>query len=841
MGRWFYLLILWLTNALAIHITSQTYNNADVNIDSQTHFEIAIFTIDFDANVFINGTAISHLPLDPDPRMGGNGGTVMPLAMTLQMGATIMTCPCLGCSSPDFPDCTNTTCTWSSVMSGQNKGPPTSLIPVPALKDPLYVVFSIFAGKTGSEIDIVPVTNRVMLGKITKNFDSGQSKWIPYVPSKVDFTKCTLSFPISPNPVTLANGTAIGPLTTTNFTEQQRVCNYTEYVQKLSGLLDSINALDTASTQDDMNAAGWDVGSILARDVWIACSALAQSMLVYQTSNQTILGDAKCYYDNTDPRWLADPCCNTQLSWTQCCAPKQVTVEINSVIGFDSSQMNQACHHPPQSILVLSDYVINSQKAELCAQQTKDAGFGVDMWSSLTSFMQVCQQDIFGSGSGPPACKTDTDCWTSCNTNMQQCVVPYNNPTSYLIACFSEKMSPEMQRFLRKTWGLTAASTEQAFESSFLNHTSDMGCQGPSSWLYQGGWQATSVFNCSQSDNNCFCNLGGPNGTQQCIKNVYIMPNQTGCLADMKCNWDTSNAVTNVTCLAKTPNHFCGDCQGQQCWDQTRPSVCQTWIGPGENCSLLNMTSDQYNTGQCNVPFTNETDCVPDGLCPPSSVNSGFQQVYSRWCGATCYYPNALNSSTCANKTHAPIFTNWDISAKGGSGFCRVSYWNKQDCLSANATWFSGRYYADGILDTTTKCSAGECNMGSWFTQSQCTSLHFCNTPCKICVADDWSQGNLCFAKNVSSSNCTTNLGGQFVSGICEFQWLNNRNSCESAGHTFESCDDLTANLSLCSACQGGTNGCPITQNSILKCKVNNWGACPTQQQCQSTGICDDW
>jgi hypothetical protein len=131
--------------------------------------------------------------------------------------------------------------------------------------------------------------------------------------------------------------------------------------------------------------------------------------------------------------------------------------------------------------------------------------------------------------------------------------------------------------------------------------------------------------------------------------------------------------------------------------------------------------------------------------------------------------------------------------------------------------------------------------MGPWFSQSQCTSMHFCSMQCRTCVASDWSQGNLCYTTHANSTNCTTGLGGQWVGGICQFQWLNSRNSCEVAGYVFESCNDLTSDLNSCDLCAQNSSSCPVTQNNVLACRINNWGQCATQQDCLQAGVCNDW
>ena len=818
MRRFSSFILFCVTQTIAIQIIGQSFDHTEINISPDNHFEIAFFNVLFDEEVYLGEMALSSLPLN----IGQMGG--MPEAILMQMGSARLSCPCIGCSN-QYSTCNGTVCKWESYVEGSFNGPPPILIPAPSLRDPLYVIFSLFAGFAASDIQVVPVHNQFVAAKITRFFDSQNSRWIDIMPRNIDLSQCSIDFTESLNPILDANAVPIN-VVASGFTNSERTCNYTEFAERSVELFAAIELLGTEVDPTKMQDISWSVGSILARDVWLGCTDLAQSFLVTETVNTTIQGGAMCYYDRSDPRWEEDPCCNNKLSFYQCCAPKQVTAQHTSVVGINSLLVEGTCRNREAVTLVIEEFASNVERVQACDLQMKTRGLGLDLWSSLTSFMQKCNEDIYGIGGTPPTCKTDQDCWTRCEASSGYCVVPYDNPETYLIACFAASMNQEMELYLKMMWNVT---DDSQFLGVFTEHLTDDGCKGPTSWKYQGGMQQFSVTNCNNGDNNCWCD----NQSGSCYQNIYVMPNMTGCLAEEACNW--KNDASEMECIAKSPENFCGDCYGNQCWDRTNPSTCQVVIQQGESCGDYGLQSSDYNNQVCLVAnITDVASCIPGDICP----NNG--DANNRWCSSSCYIPSATSQELCNLVSDA----FWDTNVQNGVGFCHIYVGDRRTCLAINDTaWFPGRNYMGGFMNTKSLCDQGECSAGSNIPERECLNTYSCDTSCITCVARDYSEGTLCYRQGLTLDMCTGYYGGVYDNvtgnGLCNFAWIKDEIECENAGHFFESCSSLS--IGSCRQCEEGSSDCPIVHNAVLGCKVNYWGQCKTREQCEGSGTCNDW
>lgn len=826
--------VLFIAGTLSISITNHTYTQAEITLNGGQKMKLVLFAVDFNQKVFLNGTDVASLPLTPV----NIGQSIFPRSMTMQMGATVLRCPCSGCGSSQFPECNATVCSYSSIPQMSN-GPPTSLLPLPAVKEPVYIIFSVMAGKDVTSLNPQALENRTMVGKIKEFYDPALGSWVSLVPPSLDPSQCILEFSSTGNSTfTNQSGNKIGPLSTSGpFVEFKGPCNSTEYRNIALQLFDSIANMSLATSSDLVQNQAWALAAYMARDAWLSCTRLAEDLLVYELTNRTLTGDQSCHYTTDQPEWALDPCCNSRLNYDQCCVPRVVQIQEEAVVGFDQQKVVARCGSPDKANLVLSQYVLNSQQAELCDDQAKRNGYDVGAWDTVMRFVTTCNQDIFGTG-GPPSCKTNDDCWTRCDATLGQCVIPWDDLETPLTNCFVQTMDAELQRYLRKKWGLTAQANTTEFLNVFRTNMLNPGCKGPNSWLYNGYWNSSIVFNCTLGDTNCSCFVNG--GQNVCQTTTYVPPNQAGCLAEQACNWVNWPTQPNATyCAAKTPSPFCGDCHGS-CYDRTVLSTCSIpWINT-QGCLNRGGTPQQGNPMWCTLSQgSNNTQCIPSGLCSPPPPG---QSPLNDQCSASCYLAGVNTSSACLARAANGITPAWDNNTRiNGTGVCRLpNIWSEPACNTSgitNATWFHGRYYVSGWYDTPPKCATGQCSLGSWIPQDQCAQTAACTQTCKTCESKAGKQ-SFCF-QLTNSTYCTNTLFGVYNSGICSFDWFQTKSSCEAAGHIFETCQGL--NISVCRACDVGIGNCSITQNAVLQCRVNPWGQCATQTDCEASGTCDDW
>lgn len=802
-------------------------STAEVNLGDGTRFRFTLFTLTLLIEPYLNGTQVSQLPLDL-VSLTPNDDTGMPLAMVQQMGASQLVCPCTDVSCSDFSQCAAGFCNYTSdPQEITQQGPPDILLPLPAVQDPLYVIFATFGGEDVASLGLAALSNTLVFGMIQRSFDPQRSTWINYVPPIVNMSSCYIELfgNSTSTPIFYETNTSvpIGPvLAGGNNPMTPRTCNSTAFSQKVSELFAAITDIGNADTQAAMKTATWRVAAFLARDAWLGCEQMVKDLFVYSDISERRSTNGACVYDTTNACWLVDPCCNPQISFEQCCVARNVTVTETVVSDIMQSTVDARCATPTKSTLVLQQLAINMELSDLCENQLQQRGSGQQAWDTLTSFVQTCQNEVYGVSGQAPHCQTDADCWTKCDTTQNTCVVPFDNPEPVLVQCFVVRMNPELQRYLRRSWGLNASSPNSEMVAAFSTNLEDLGCQGPSGWQFNDHYVPTQVSNCSGLT-NCQCISG------QCVQNAFVAANETACLADVACNWDSM--VNQTTCLA-APAQFCGECHGNSCWKRTQTPVCRTWPPVNTTCAQNNMTADPLFAGMCIVNTTDQSVCLPPDWCPPI-VAGPDGSTYN--CPAMCI----LNVSTSGDCLYEDAFADWTSNTQSGATVCRSAAPSLSLCQQlANSTWFPGGMYTTGILDTQPKCAAGICDMGPGLNQTQCETTHFCTQPCTICQGAATYPTTQCYDQTiVNKANCDL-AGGVYQNNVCTFPWFaSSRTACIQAGKQFDNCTTLTEDE--CKACDPTTgSGCIL---GSLKCIVNTFGQCPDQASCEASGVCDDW
>ena len=548
--RWSYLALFVVLVALfprALHgavITDARYSEAELDVGEESQFEALLFWVDVDVTIHLatDGKEITDLSLadpnaDKGEALGDNlpdgyykGGEDMPEFMMQQRGAVKLVCDCAGCTDPEFPECNATHCVYDSTPSQQyySEGPPRFFIPLPSVQEPASTLFSIFAGNTP---DATAVHQRFVGVKIIEAYDHWRDEDIMYIPDGLEPENCKLHFTSSADSSTgsyfvqsTTNGTArgtinvtesspLGPLVSGYFAEATYTCNYGEISAIFSALLADIDKIDDDTQghldngRDGLESATWNLASYETREGWIGCYQMADSMVTMGEANRTFKGDRGCYSDWDTDDWKTDPCCNWELQFEQCCIPRTFIEEIEVIVSIDTAAVTSSCREPERAVRTLELFMENDRKAEDCEDNAAEYGGDMDTaWPKLTRFIETCWEEVYGTN-GPPTCRTDEDCYTSCAADRGECVVPWDNPAPAMRACFVDNMNPELERYLRKKWGLTGASPDSEFEAAFSTNLEDLTCVGPTSWEFDERWETVEVDNCdNETDSwNCWC------------------------------------------------------------------------------------------------------------------------------------------------------------------------------------------------------------------------------------------------------------------------------------------------------------------------------------------------
>lgn len=759
----------------SLQVVTKHYDLQEINLGPENKIKVAVFSVKFDSDVFLNGIPIANLSLDPASGFSGFSpsaiqqkmtffrgndweSTAIPISMVMQMGLISMTCPCIGCQ---MEGCDGQECTWGSNIQPESGTLPLELIPLPSLADPLYVLASIMVGNRGDLIDSPRISKQMTFSKVLGFFESETASWKTTVSPLVDFSSCKISFMNATHKITDRDEIQMNVSSSQNFTRLRRNCNHNTYLSQKRDIMQKIASLDDASSFREITVLEWNLTSQFLKEDWLGCTELTNSFLTQESRQDTFISDSACYFDVSDVRWQSDPCCNYRLSFSQCCSRKNITMEKIVVSGVQDSRAEQICQTPEKSKIVLKNYAENVEKAQSCTEQMKNTGRGIDLWNSKISFIQQCNAEIFGNQGKAPKCKIDTDCWTECDEKTLSCKVPYQNQVDFLVPCLMSKMDDQVKLYMRRNWNMTVSRTDEDFRNVLKEKISFMGCNGPTAWKYGGEWKNVPVENCENVREECWCQ------NSQCWVHIFVPGNQSACLLDQSCNWSANLTLDRDSCLAKTPFEFCGECSGGYCRETVATTQQQCQNG---RCS----TVDGLTEEACNSTFSCSSTCKKCTSRTKSSNHICFEPIITEqdcnsrtgavFSEGVCQFPSLNTKETCEGADH--VFStcsslDGDLEAcqqcQDGNPFCQVS---KNDVLKCGVdVW--------GTCNTETECQqSGTCD--DWDFQN------WDNEFCKV-------------ASNMVSANC---------SGVCvmpfHLDFWGNPTCSSFQKRNFVGCSDLS-------------------------------------------------
>lgn len=254
-------------------------------------------------------------------------------------------------------------------------------------------------------------------------------------------------------------------------------------------------------------------------------------------------------------------------------------------------------------------------------------------WASCKSFVE--QQ---GCGESPryESPRWDNDVWVSLSQVISKCADGGDSDDT-LAKCFLDKIDSTLEKYLRRLLGLVSTSTVNELSRALNDNLWDYQCRGREGELLEGGF------------------------------------NQTECLSITGCNWNRDIVDPSLCTDPPRTSHFCGKCDAFKCQEVGEPSFC-------------NITGNL-------IEFMNETECIPDHLCP-----------FGHECGDFCYIPNVMSKEDCSLHPEN-IETWWDRHIKSREGgVCKVLSPYKDECLYPYK-WFPKREFLIGSCDTEIKCN----------------------------------------------------------------------------------------------------------------------------------------
>lgn len=610
-------------------ILSVEWKTAKVHVQN-TRFTAAMYVVHFDQDILLGGIPVSQLSLEIPPVESGYEGPMMPPAMLLQMGGATLVCPDPDGNFSSVPG------SHTPPPSSGHGGAPREFLPMPSVEESAAALFKVFSADITSQ-DVIPKPNTFIGIKILENYNSDSSQggggggggWESYVSTSFDPSLCRVHF-------TGGFYDNVATQTSPLPTKSPASCSleaYQEVEQALQMAIANLDVNTTGKKRSDMEKRMWNIASFQMRDAYVGCAELTDSLIIRGPVDRTFPGTKECFEEPFSSQWLLDPCCNQALQFTQCCARRPKVATVTGVIGTVSSSIVEKCQHPQQVETVLRAYVETEANADACEQKAKSMGADWEVTRDLMRFVDVCYEELFGKN-GPPTCLSDENCYTRCDKQRGECIIPYDNPDPYLLRCFTDNIDPVVERYWRKKWGLTGLSTEEEFKTALQNNIYDASCVGPTAYQYNERWESNQTDTCEGKE-NCWCMSMSPHGTSgrtpkdyfreqleayleaigkakpwqklpymhalsrtefkrseqqpMCFHMYMVEPDQTACLADMKCNWDQSKALNECTGGVLT-SHFCGECHSGPCWEVSQPAMCYTWVEDSQRCTDMGGT-----------------------------------------------------------------------------------------------------------------------------------------------------------------------------------------------------------------------------------------------------------
>lgn len=838
-----FLLLFFAVGLALAAVTDQKYGTMDMQVGKHLNFRSALFEVHFDGPLNLTGQGLVHeLSLDP---LSQGDGEDMPAAMMLQAGTADLVCPCDECDGPDYPECDAAQCVYPSVpgQHGRN-GAPDQLLPMPAVEHPAEFLFKTFAGE-GTNPTRRP--NVFVAIKILESFEGDHNGWVRYVPEALDLGECRMRFTDgaqSPVGAHLEQGGAtLAGVQTGTFNPLNYGCDYDALATVIAGINAAVETLGTQEDKDALQQAEWSIASFKASETWIGCMEMAHQLVTVGEATRTIPGDRRCTEEWGSDEWNADPCCSPEAAQTQCCAPRPVSVTVETATGVNVDGVAQRCSDPGLATLVVKKLVDNVQASSQCKDKAKASGANTDMWDRLTDFVRTCEAEIYGDHSGRPTCEKDDDCWTRCDTQRGECVVPFDGDGAAgpLRECMVANMNEELFIHLGRKYGFSRESPPSAVEAAFRANLEDTTCIGPSGWQFGDRWENEVVANCSGLD-NCHCWDGGDGET--CQRHYMVEANLTACVDERTCNWD--NSIDESACGNGPTSHFCGECHGPQCWERGQAARCSTWTKDNAECTAIGGVQGHHE-GDCVFPSkATEAECLPLEYC--FEVHDHDSLGINKGCGGTCVVPG-YNQSQCAaaspGEDGIPDYVSelmWESGTVSGDGYCQASgVWGYEMCTS-NGTGTGLQYvpwmnFQKGRFDTNESCTAGYCTVDDRLTPEQCEAQASCTEPCAKCRAGEWGF-TACVTEDATEGACqAAGASWRSEAGVCVLDGAKTHGACSAAGGTFMDCESLSS--TQCESCVAD-GSCPVNQD-LMQCHLNKWDRCDTEQECAVAGMCEDW
>eukprot|EP00002_Diphylleia_rotans_P040412 TRINITY_DN956_c0_g1_i4.p1 TRINITY_DN956_c0_g1~~TRINITY_DN956_c0_g1_i4.p1 ORF type:complete len:1467 (+),score=267.82 TRINITY_DN956_c0_g1_i4:43-4443(+) len=785
------LLLLVGGQAVALSVVSSTLQVKDIRVDELNYMKMAIYTVEFDQDLFVGETPIGDFQeKDTDPQGIPHCWTPSFCICTPSVMSRLLGSAMLENGERTYFSNSNTTC-----KGDDNQYPIAHLIPLPPSLDS-YRSFLTLTYLLESEIE---ANNRTLSYALFLDLRMGGYQSYEFNTTSINELKSyrlnihLKHFGLNEENVTVTSWKDWAP----------SPCNF-RMTQKLQYEFDLYTGLlGSQSIWTDLELHRWNIPMLEQTSDYQSCWQEIREqlqILQYQSNEQSI----RCPYEYLSPDWKEDPCCNLWISWEFCCASRTLLTQKELLGGLDADAA-ETCQNREKSLQVLSDLVASYDSAvdeqTGCTAQRKKV-IDTEGFEKSMSFLRECDTILFGSIYRNP-CNSDDDCYTKCLNGM--CELPLDDWNNIVFQCFYDKIPTDSKSYLEAYWGLPVGSSEQVFKNRFMEEFVEIGCEGPTSLSLTGSGQD------------------------------YYPADEESCLNLKGCNWDPE--LSEAECLNPASPEFCAYCNGRSCTDLTVPKGCYKKTNSESYCDEIggDFTSRTLEYPCSLGQYQNRDECIPEDICPRSKAG----QIAEIHCEKQFCYTKNITEVEC--RLNGKL--RWDSDLANGKGLCVLFGATESTCedmLIKNKLidfeWWYGRTWTDGWLNTQESCDAGACLEQNSFSfglnSTQCKDLEFCSGYCPICTSPYGYTA--CIGYGLGLDGCEL-LGGSIIedSGNCLFPFT--EDECYTKGFEYQNCENYSS--TVCYDCI--TKGkCPFEQ-SVLQCAVNYKNPC-NKDNCQKGGYCHD-
>ena len=129
-----------------------------------------------------------------------------------------------------------------------------------------------------------------------------------------------------------------------------------------------------------------------------------------------------CPYDETDPKYVTDPCCSKALGWIEGCPFQNVKQDVPAYsLKEDAESQLDTCSSPGCVNSFLGDYQSRlNAGSDSCPRPIET----VSAYNTkMIALIRDCKEQSFGKGllgMGPQVCYTDSDCDAGGNIHIKR-------------------------------------------------------------------------------------------------------------------------------------------------------------------------------------------------------------------------------------------------------------------------------------------------------------------------------------------------------------------------------------------------------------------------------------